>query len=207
MAHMVLSHARAMLGQWDLAAEDFARANEQAPQEKKAAQLLAMQGCCLLAKGDKEGYRRACRSLVDRSGKAKYLDSVYLAARAGVLSPDSGIDPAVAIRLAERSLQDGPVAWRLQALGLAHYRARQYEAALKRLREVEATRWAGNPTTALVQAMVYHDLGKADEAQRRLSIATRNPLPYIHPHEAVVYHILRREAEELLKSPSGGKHP
>jgi hypothetical protein len=119
------------------------------------------------------------------------------------LSPDSEIDPAVAIRLAEQSLQRGPVAWHLLALGLAHYRARDYEAALKSLREAEAIPSAGHLTTALVQAMVQHRLGNADEARRKFRSASSYPLPYMHPHDAFVYQILRREAEEVLKSPSG----
>jgi tetratricopeptide (TPR) repeat protein len=205
VARLVSSNARAMLGQWDLAAEEFVRASEQWPDESRVAHQLAMQGGCLLAKGEKEGYRRACRTLVDRFGETGKRDETFRAALTAALSPDSGIDPAVAIRLAERSLREGSVAWHLLALGLAHYRAGQYEAALKPLREAEAIPWLGNPNTALVQAMVYHRLGKVDEAQRQLRLATAHPFPFTDPHDAVVYQILRREAEALLKSHSVGR--
>jgi serine/threonine-protein kinase len=205
IAHLVLSNAHALLGQWDLATEEFARAVEEWPEKSRVAQLLAMQGGCLLAKGEKEGYRRACRTLVDRFSETENRDETFRAALTATLSADSGIVPAIAIGLAERALRDKRVAWYLLALGLAHYRAGQYEAALKPLREAEATSWLGNPNTALVQAMVYHRLGKVDEAQRRLRLATERPFPFAHPHDAVVYQILRREAEDLLKSSSTGR--
>jgi tetratricopeptide (TPR) repeat protein len=196
---LVRSNARAMLGQWDRAAEDFARALAHRPAEENwEAQLLAMRACCLLAKGDREGYRQACRSLASR--QAEHRDAAFRAAISCALSPDSGVEPAVAIRLAEESLQHGPVAWHLLALGLAQYRAGQFEAALKHLREAEAIPWAGHRTTALVQAMAQHRLGHADEARRKLRLATRNPFPYLHPQDAVVYRVLRREAEALLRA-------
>jgi hypothetical protein len=53
--------------------------------------------------------------------------------------------------------------------------------------------------------MAYHRLGNTKEARRRWGFATSVPFPYIHPHEAVVYQILRREAEDVLKTPPGGK--
>jgi tetratricopeptide (TPR) repeat protein len=204
IARLVRSNAYAMLGEWDLAAEDVAQAMK--GQARWAAQTLAMQGGCLLAKEDRGGYHRVCRELVDRFGKSDTLDSAYLAARVSMLSSaDSGIKPAVAIRLAKRALAGERTAWRLQALGLAHYRAREYKEALQWLDVADATRWAGNLSTALVQAMAHHRLGNAEEAQKRWGLATARPFPYIHPHEAVIYQILRREAEAVLKSPPGDK--
>jgi hypothetical protein len=48
---------------------------------------------------------------------------------------------------------------------------------------------------------VYHRRGQAAEARRQLDQALKAPFPWWHPHEAMAFQILRREALALLKAP------
>jgi uncharacterized protein (TIGR03067 family) len=86
--------------------------------------------------------------------------------------------------------------WRQYALGLGHYRAGQFERAIQRLHEVDP--WRGRPTSWLVIAMAHHRLGRVSEACSWLDWACQKPFPFVHPHEAVAYQLLRREAEALI---------
>jgi tetratricopeptide (TPR) repeat protein len=198
-ALVLRSNAHAMLGNWDQANADYARV---VAGGTKSMSALAMEAMCLLAKGDEAGYRRICADALKRFRNSVDLDAVYLLARVGSMAETPGIAPADAIPLAERGARD-PQGWRLHTLGLAHYRAGQFEQAHDRLRESEATNWRGNANNWLVQAMVFHHLGNPTEARRRLNRAIQNPVPYIHPHEGVAYRILRRQAEALLGVEGG----
>ena len=76
----------AELGQWDKAASDYSKAVKLDPQRRFSWQGLAM---VLLAKGDGEGYRRACASLIDRFGQT---DDPQVAGNVGwlcVQAPDA----------------------------------------------------------------------------------------------------------------------
>jgi uncharacterized protein (TIGR03067 family) len=100
------------------------------------------------------------------------------------------------MRLAERALQSVRAPWHLYALGLAHYRAGQFESSIRRLHEVDD--WRGRPISWLILAMAHHRLGHGSEASGWLNWACRKPFPFIHPHEAMVFQLLRREAEALI---------
>ena len=95
--------ALGQLGVWDRAAADFARAVRLRDDPHGAVGLAAK---VRLEAGDVAGYRRACRELI----AAPPDDPVgaRLAAWACVLSPESGVDVAAVLRLAEAGLKPNP---------------------------------------------------------------------------------------------------
>jgi uncharacterized protein (TIGR03067 family) len=197
VAYQRRSNANAMLGRWDRAAADYAKAVTRIRGIPQTSVSFA-EACRLLGTGHLEGYRKFCAQMVKLSGEVRTADEVFHIARMCVLAPDSGIDPAEAVRLAERAVEAAQTPWHLHALGLAHYRAGQFDLAIQRLRESGSTGWKGNPTNWLITAMAHHRRGQADEAHMWLDWARRSPFPYVHPHEAMTYQILRREAEALV---------
>jgi tetratricopeptide (TPR) repeat protein len=206
-AYHVRSHAHAMLRQWDRAADDYARAMELLPRGSYPKNNVPfMEGCRLVGKGDQEGYRQHCARLFADRSDAGQPSSTYLLARLCVLAPDSGIDPAEAIRLCEQVAQKERTPWYLHTLGLAHYRAGQYDRAISRLQE-SAVNWRAASVSWLVLAMAHHRLGQTTLARRWLDQAVRQPVPYVASpdavswpgSEAMAYQLLRREAEALVR--------
>jgi uncharacterized protein (TIGR03067 family) len=199
-AYLIRSNTHAMLRQWDDAAADYVKAAALVPNIRKTSVSFS-EACRLLGTGDREGYRQLCAQMVKLSGEVFAADERHHIARMCVLAPDSGTDPAEAVRLAQRALENFPqTPWYLHDLGLAHYRAGQFALAIEALQKsnTTTTRWNSNANNWLVLAMAHHRLGHADEAHWWLDFARQSPLPYQHPHEAMAYQLLRREAEALI---------
>jgi uncharacterized protein (TIGR03067 family) len=192
-AFYIQSNARAMLRQWDLAASDYVKAA--ALGRLPRTSVLFTQAGCLLAAGDRVGYRKLCARMMKLTSTVQKADEQCHIARTCLLSVDSGISPAEMVRLAQRVVKSVRTPWLLHALGLAHYRSGQFELAIQRLHEVQ---WRARPTSWLILAMAHHRLGHASEAYRWLDWACQEPFPYVHPHEAMAYQLLRREAEALI---------
>jgi tetratricopeptide (TPR) repeat protein len=120
------------------------------------------------------------------------------------------------VQLGEKGLAGGPKdTWRLFALGLAHYRAGQFDQANRRLREsIEVD---GNwPPSWPALALVEHGQGNSEEARRWLDKTERwlqeqVPDPDKEPWKAlpllywdiVAIQVLRREAQALIKQSAG----
>jgi uncharacterized protein (TIGR03067 family) len=197
VAYMTRSNAHVMLGQWDRAAADYVKAvalMRGIPQTS----VSFSEACRLLGTGHRADYRKFCAQMVKLSGEVRTADEVHHIARMCVLAPDSGIDSAVAVRLAERAVKGQRTPWHLQDLGLAHYRAGQFDLAIQRVHQSGSAGWKASPTNWLITAMAHHRRGQADEAHMWLDWARRSPFPYVHPHEAMTYQLLRREAEALV---------
>src|SRR5205085_280855 len=110
------------------------------------AELWCEVAAVRLLAGDADGYRQACARVLELFGKTKEPRTAYLTARACVLGPNGVADRAEPVRLAEQAVAADPrVAWSLHTLGLAHYRAGQFERA--RLRSEDsldrARDWTG----------------------------------------------------------------
>jgi serine/threonine-protein kinase len=200
-AYFVRSNAHAMLRHWDAAADDFAR---YAASQRDLPQMALPfnEACRLLGKGDRQGYRKVCARALGRSAELSKASEVYLIARMCLLSADSGVAPAEALRLAEAAVRAQRVPWHLHTLGLAYYRTGQYDLAIRRLQDASQTVVgppAMTPNNWLVLAMAQHRKGQPAEARRWLDAAVRRPVPCMHPHERVAYQILRREAEAMLR--------
>jgi WD40 repeat protein/serine/threonine protein kinase/tetratricopeptide (TPR) repeat protein len=146
-------------GAWRRAADDFAQVF--AGPEPDDPNLWLDYARALVLRGDAEGYRRLC-------ARARTVAAV---ARIAVLAP-GGVDPAEGLRLAEQAAVNEP--WNRDALllvGLAHYRAGDWERALTSIqRSADAApeaAWLRWPALALV----HQRLGHAEEARRWLDKA------------------------------------
>ena len=101
--------------------------------------------------------------------------------------------------------------WKLHALGLANYRAGQYEEAIKCSNKSLAFDPSQRAGCWLVMAMAHQQLGHTDEARRCLGtarriIAVKNPenldqqTSIRQPADWVGVHLLSREAVALIEN-------
>jgi Flp pilus assembly protein TadD len=209
--HARRARAYGQLGLWQKATRDYTKATATAPNDSWLAQEHA--GVLLLC-GDTEGYRRFCALLLQRFGRTTDPRKAYAVARTLLLVPGAGPDAARAAELAAKAVAADPkVPFYLHTLGLAHYRAGQYEPASRRLHEcLKAHPWWAPGVNWLVLALAYQRQGKADEARQCLDKALRwsdrlaQNLPpgaanavHLHMHDWLAYHLLRREAEARIK--------
>src|SRR5262249_20379747 len=106
-----------------------------------------------------------------RVANAKNLNFAYFAVRACGLAPDVVPDPSIPVRLMEQLVAMNRTGSGLYALGLAHFRAKQYEQAIKRLEESRKVDPSWDEQTCvngLVLALAHHRLGHAHEARKYL---------------------------------------
>ena len=150
------------LGQWEKASADFVKATECKEPHEEAWYSRAM---LHLRNGNLDGYREICSDMLERFGTG--------ATWTCTLSPNSGVDPARIVRLAENVLAKSTRNhWHVNQLGVALYRAGRFEKAVERL--TEATELSPDPYrsdmlhTWFYLAMAHHRLGHADLARRWL---------------------------------------
>ena len=197
--------------EWKKAAACYAEGFELEPTdngdlwfEYAAAQLLA---------GDQVGYRRSCANMLVRCQSAAPMRP-YLAARACTLVPDSSDDPAQPGRLSADELLGSRTAfWSLTERAALQVRAGSPQNAVLDLESSLST--DGRPGRAILNwlwlAIANQKLGKAEEARRWLDKAVgwldqqgnRMPLDTpatgLHRHNWLEAHVLRKEAEALLR--------
>jgi hypothetical protein len=169
-----------------------------------------------LAVEDREGYRDACRRMIDRWERRHERDWLVFAAHACALAPGALGDQARVLGLAEQRLAVDPRSdWSTHVLGLALYRAGRSDGAI----ELLAARTDGTKDAPwdvlnwLVLAMAHHRLGR-DEAVRhwldradqwvseRLRDAPggrdRGVPPGWNWRDGIIMHLLQREAQGLV---------
>jgi tetratricopeptide (TPR) repeat protein/tRNA A-37 threonylcarbamoyl transferase component Bud32 len=197
--------------EWEKAARCYAEGMELEPTESgdlwfeyAAAQLLA---------GDREGYRRTCAHMLARCQPAGPMRP-FLVARACTLAPDSTDDLQQPVRLALAELtRSESEFWALTERGALEVRAGKPGFAAAYLEKSLAT--DGRPGRAVLNwlwlALAYQKVGSLVEARRWLDKAAnwldqqggRMPLEdqYMgsHLHNWLEAHVLRQEAEALLR--------
>jgi tetratricopeptide (TPR) repeat protein len=208
-------HARAR--QWKYAATDFAAAIQANP----ADYWLWFQSACLwLMFDDTDMYRRYCRELLNRFGQTDDPAVAERIAKSCLLIADAVEDLAPVVRLVDRSVigTENHEARRyfLLTRGLAYYRTGDFEAAveiLKKCLKPENPDIACDGLAYLVLSMAHHKLGNVNESAKSLAksreildVPTRPAIDSGNLgsewHDVVIMHILRREAEALLKDTS-----
>jgi WD40 repeat protein/tRNA A-37 threonylcarbamoyl transferase component Bud32 len=200
-----LAEAQAMLGNW----AEATRLSEAAVQSETVWPPLAWYHLALLRlrQGDREGYRRACREMIERWGRLRDPALDQLVARACVLGPDDLPVQQAAYEALKASTFSPPSRGLFGAL---NYRLGAYERAASRL-EVQAQPTvqkrrpflSGGPNDLWFLAMLQHRRGKSDEARKAMDQARQAeeqcwPMLWF---EEVELQLLRREAEALLKEP------
>lgn len=158
--------------------------------------------------GDADAYGRACDELLMRFGASQEPRLLERIGRACLLAAGPELRIKEAARLIDMALAAGPEqspAWTrpyfLFAKGLAEYRLGRFESAAEILKGEAAT--ALGPAPGLVLAMTQHRLGERESARRSLEGAVASfdwSEMNAVSREAQIYHILRREAEDLMSS-------
>jgi WD40 repeat protein/tetratricopeptide (TPR) repeat protein len=212
------AHALASVrfGLWARAADDYDVLFAAKPTDvDKIATYLA---ACRVLAGDQDGYRRLCTALAQMHGQTKDAQLAFDLARIGVLAPDSDIEPAQLVELAQRAVDRDKHGWYLYTLAWAHYRAGQYEDTIARANEsITKPNW-DNAVNWLLLALAHQRLGKTAEARRLLDRSTAwidqakrempagaATSPWLHPNEWLLAQVLRREAETLIRGKGDGK--
>ncbi|WP_425613551.1 protein kinase [Anatilimnocola sp. NA78] len=174
---------------------------------KDAAKYSAWYGyaeLCLFL-GKEEEYRNARREMLKRFGGTKDPRFAEQVSRLSLLMPVAGEELATAVSLAERALSSktaktgGFHSYYLFARGLAEYRQDKFDAAIATMKG-DASRVLG-PAPRLVLAMALHRSGKEQEARHTLAAAVSSHdwrLQHCKTQDAWIYHVLRREAEQLI---------
>jgi tetratricopeptide (TPR) repeat protein len=213
--------AYAERGQWKEAAAEFTKAAE----TKEGDPLLCYyQALLRLQVADVEGYRKLCTDMLgDSSSAAKTGAPHWAIAWTCALAGDAVVDWRGPLQLAEKDVAGNSKNYRaLNQYGAVLYRAGRYEESLKRLTEAGAAYRTDDEKTAAIAynwlflAMAHHRLGHVEEARKwhDKAFARIDQEPGKKPEEPAVatslpwnrrltLQLLRREAEELLKTKNG----
>jgi serine/threonine protein kinase/WD40 repeat protein/tetratricopeptide (TPR) repeat protein len=122
-------------GRWDQVAADFARLAELDPNNHLCwYQFAALR----LYLGDRQDYRRICQQMLARFGNTDNRNIAERTAKTCALAPDSGIDPGLIVKLADRAVSGAEkhpdYRWFAVAKALAEYRSGHAAAAVKWLK-------------------------------------------------------------------------
>ena len=143
---------------------------------------LVMYGRNSLLVGDLEEYRRSCRrmSQLYANDKERAAYDADMAILYG-LTPDSGIDPELALRAGKAALRldhSGLADWPRGYLAIVSYRAGRYAEALSLIDQVDESilglggdQAPFSTHTRVLRAMVLHKLRRVDEAGKILTEA------------------------------------
>jgi tetratricopeptide (TPR) repeat protein len=211
--YYALGSAYAFGGQWTKAAAAFERAAELSPADLWSSYRWAT--LCFYT-NDHDGYRRACRTMLDRFGQTDSLLIADCTAKACSLSPELAGEPKQIVRLADiiiTSTEQEPARkWYEITKGLVDYRAERFGPATEIiLRSAPSNEGTHRDALAFsILAMAQHRLGKTEEARSALADAQRillTKMPKTETgqrfgddwHDWLHSQILYREAEELLK--------
>jgi tetratricopeptide (TPR) repeat protein len=203
----------AQCSQWDAALADYKKVID----SRELHDDIFEYGCLLLMQGDEEGYEKFCQQLGARPRQMQDVPGAYIMARLCAVRPSKSVNPANVLGwIAQLNVREA-TAYRLHVLGLASYRAGQYQEAIAYLNRSNAARWteAAKSMNFLVLAMAQHQLGQADEAAQSLETARKlialaapkkagEPVDLFAP-DWIEYQVLVREAEALLKPAVEGK--
>jgi serine/threonine-protein kinase len=196
---------------WKRAADSYARAFERGV---PSGDIGFEHAAVLLLSGDQRGYASACAQMLRQYGKTPSLRA-YHVARACTLAPDSVPEASLLGRLAETELQTyGQAFWSLTEQGALHFRAGRFPQAVAMFEQ--SLRADPMPGKAVVNwlwlALTQERLGRSEEAHHRLNKAQawldqyRDGMPAraeeelgLHLHNWLEAHVLRREAEALIR--------
>jgi tetratricopeptide (TPR) repeat protein len=166
--------------------------------------------------GDRAGYRRICREMLERFGDTKDPGVAAQIVKTCLLVPGAVADLDGVLKLADRVVtgteKDPSYRYYLFGKGLAEYRAGRYAEAVQWLERVAPKASGGeiDASAFAVLAMARQRQGQAEEARAALEQARAilaHKLPKLDKgehfgndwHDWLRFQILFREAEEMLK--------
>jgi tetratricopeptide (TPR) repeat protein/serine/threonine protein kinase len=193
-----------LLGELDKAVTDFTRALELAPNDPQLFEVYLMRGQAnhLLAR-----FAQA-RADYETFVKRAPADAPAHNALAWLLAtcPDAKLrDPDQAVKLAQKAVQLGPLeggSW--NTLGVAHYRAGDWKAAITALDKSKELKKGGNACDFFFLAMAHGKRGSHDEARKAYDQAVE----WLEKNQAALekdqwrgeeLRCFRSEAEDVLK--------
>jgi tetratricopeptide (TPR) repeat protein len=207
-------------GQWDKGAADFKQAFALQPSSHLWEWYL--HATLRLWAGDTDGYRAACKEMLERFDNAEHAQmwDHQVLALACFLAPDAVPDVQVPAKLAEIPVAAEPEnPWFLLTLGAARYRTGQPREALQLFSRALRGRWSdeedsqvcGTALIRLFQSLAYHRLGDVEEARQRLKDAGASIVNAAAQEEGkgnrgkewhiwAACQVLRREAEAQLNA-------
>jgi WD40 repeat protein/tetratricopeptide (TPR) repeat protein/predicted Ser/Thr protein kinase len=206
------AEARAELGAWSEAADDFRRAIELGSDRPGVWGHYAL---VPLAQGDIPGYRRVRAAMLDRFLDSKDAGTKIQVAWTCAVCDDPEGWPAEALRMArEAAATKPPNDDYIDTLGTVLYRAGRYDEAVLKLGEaIELHDGEGTARQFLFLAMAQGRLHCADSAREFLEKADRkwaevsspHPGPSAPPspirwHNRLLFQYLRQEAIAILDS-------
>ena len=208
---------RVLQSQWAKAAADFAKVVHSLPVSDESTEYAFL----LLILDDVQGYQQFCQELVARADKPA-AGVAFQMARTLAAGQEDAVDVARVVDWANEAVKHDQYPWDWHVLGLAQYRAGEYDLAIKNL-ETHLT-WNA-PETAqnwLVLAMAHHRLGQTDQAQKCLesaqqlikkvrpkepdAVVLREDRTALPPTDWVAMNALLHEAKTLIQSPETSQH-
>jgi tetratricopeptide (TPR) repeat protein len=200
---------RALHGQWAEAASDYAKVIRTRQLSDECIEYAAL----LVLLNDRPNYQQFCQELVAQAGEPQGFEAFSLARICSIGSAE-GIDASRLVEWANRGLGDR-APWTLTVLGMAEYRAGQFDRAIEHFRESNTLRrgWQLRARNYFGLAMAHHRLGQVDAARECLEKARQffervqpaspgGTPPLDDAAEWIEQHVLSREAEALLQSSS-----
>ena len=193
------------LSQWDKAAAAYAEVDLWA---RPLRDDVFARACLYLIRGDSEGYDRFCQGMIQRVAQTEDHFEAFVLARSCAMARKSPVDPARAVQWAKQAVAGNHHPWYFHALGLAQYRAGQFDEALQSFTKANVE--AGDTGPQLVRAgpgsppSGPSGRGAAMSGQGHPMAGAKGPPgpeqpANIQPKDWLEAQLLRREAEELLK--------
>ena len=193
------------LSQWDKAAGEYA----QTDWSRSLREDNFIYACLFLIRGDNEGYDRFCQDMIQRAAQTQDPAEAYELARSCAVARKSRIEPTRALQWATQAIASDQHPWCFHVLGLAQYRAGQFDEALQSFTKANVKTWTWE-LNWFGLALVHYRLGHADEARQCFDEGIQwleregPPSPELPakllPQDWLEAQLLRREAEEILNT-------
>jgi serine/threonine protein kinase/tetratricopeptide (TPR) repeat protein len=159
---LAAARLRICLSQWDEAATAYTRLDWSGPLHDDAFEYA----CLFLVRGEKEGYAKFCREMIQRAGQSKDPYEFYVLARTCAIMAQGVVDAGQVVEWAKQAPAGYRAPWFLHALGLAQYRAGQFEDALQSFNEALGGAWSQRDLCWFGLALVHQRLGHVVEARK-----------------------------------------